>query len=259
MNPGDPWHAVRPLRIGCVQYLNSRPLICAYDGPVLFDHPSALAHMLAAGALDAALVPAFEALRDPGYLLVDDVAVGCDGPVFSVFLAHRGPLCDVRSIALDPASLTSANLLRILLAEYHDLRPAFGIEGEARLLIGNQAIEFRAAEEGKGEWQFLDLGAEWKRCTGLPFVFALWALRPGTPGTAAVAAAFRALKAAGLAQLPALIAREDFGTAEMRRRYLTEHLRFSIGPRGREALALYRSLLARHRLIATCDSPLAFV
>ncbi|MEO6788498.1 MAG: MqnA/MqnD/SBP family protein, partial [Chthoniobacteraceae bacterium] len=109
MNSGDPWHPLRGLRIGCVQYLNSRPLICAYDGPVIFEHPSVLARMLADGELDAALVPAFAALRDPHYLLVDDVAVGCDGPVFSVFLAHRGALSGVRSVALDPASLSSAN------------------------------------------------------------------------------------------------------------------------------------------------------
>jgi predicted solute-binding protein len=256
---GDPWHALRSLRIGCVQYLNSRPLICAYDGPVVFEHPSALARMLRAGELDVALVPVFEALRDPHYLLVDDVAVGCDGPVFSVFLAHRGALAGIRSVALDPASLSSANLLRVLLAEFHGLRPAFGSDGEARLLIGNQAIEFRRAEEGKSGWQFLDLGAEWKRCTGLPFVFAVWAVRAETADARAAADAFRTLKDAGIAQIPALIAQEDFGDEEMRRRYLTEYLRFGIGPRGKEALELYRALLAKHRLIEGHPAPLQFI
>ena len=256
---GDPWRALRGLRIGCVQYLNSRPLICAYDGPVVFDHPSALAKMLRAGDLDAALVPVFEAVRDPRYVIVDDVAVGCDGPVFSVFLAHRGALRDIRSIALDPASLSSANLLRVLLAEFHDLHPTFDASGEARLLIGNQAIEFRTAEEGKSGWHFLDLGAEWKRCTGLPFVFAVWAVRAGTADARAIADAFRRLKNAGTAQIAELIVQEDFGDEEMRRRYLTEYLRFDIGPRGREALGLYRTLLAKHRLIASHSAPLEFV
>ena len=259
VNGGDPWSALRGLRIGCVKYLNSRPLICAYDGPVAFDHPAVLARMLAAGELDAALVPVFEAVRDPRYLLVDDVAVGCDGPVFSVFLAHRGELRDVRSVALDPASLSSANLLRVLLAEFHGLRPSFGTDGDSQLLIGNQAIEFRNAHEGIAGWRFLDLCEEWKRCTGLPFVFAVWAVRAETPGARAVAAAFRGLRDAGLAQIPALIAREDFGDVEMRRRYLTEWLRFGVGPRGREALALYRALLAKHRLIAGDAVPLEFI
>ena len=247
---GDPWRALRGLRIGCVQYLNSRPLICAYDGPVIFDHPSALARMLAAGELDAALVPTFEAVRDPNYLLVDDVAVACDGPVYSVFLAYRGELRDVRSIALDPASMSSANLLRVLLAEFHGAHPAFGSSGGAQLLIGNQAIEFRRAQGENSAWHFLDLGEEWKRCTGLPFVFAVWALHAGTNDASAVADAFRKLKDAGCARIPELIAQEDFGDEEMRRRYLTEWLRFGIGPQGREAVELYRRLLAKHRLIA---------
>ena len=259
MNGGDPWHALRGLRIGCVKYLNSRPLICAYDGPVIFDHPSSLAKMLAAGGLDAALVPVFEAVRDPQYVLVDDVAVGCDGPVFSVFLAYRGELRDVRSVALDPASMSSANLLRVLLAEFHGVHPEFGASGDAQLLIGNQAIEFRQGEEGRSEWKFLDLGAEWKRSTGLPFVFAIWALRAAVKDTRGVAEAFRRLKAEGCARIPELIAAEDFGDMEMRRRYLTEWLRFDIGATGREAIALYRRLLAKHRLIASDSAPLEFV
>ena len=259
VSSGDPWRALRGLRIGCVQYLNSRPLICAYDGAVVFDHPSALSRMLAADELDAALVPVFEAVRDPRYLLVDDVAVGCDGPVYSVFLAYRGALSDVRSVALDPASLSSANLLRVLLAEFHGLRPAFGSSGDAQLLIGNQAIDFRGAEEGKSGWKFLDLGEEWKRNTGLPFVFAVWALRADANDPCATADAFRALKVASCARIPELITQEDFGDVEMRRRYLTEWLRFGIGPRGREAVELYRKLLAKHRLIAGDTVPLEFI
>jgi predicted solute-binding protein len=127
------------------------------------------------------------------------------------------------------------------------------------LLIGNQAIEFRRAEEGKSDWRFLDLGAEWKRCTGLPFIFAVWAVRAETADARAVADAFRRLKDAGTAQIPALITQEDFGDAEMRRRYLTEYLRFGIGPRGKEALGLYRALLAKHRLIGSHSAPLQFI
>ena len=259
VNSGDPWHALRGLRIGCVKYLNSRPLICAYDGPVIFDHPSALAKMLAAGELDAALVPVFEAVRDPHYRIVDDVAVACDGPVFSVFLSYRGELRDVRSIALDPASMSSANLLRVLLAEFHGMFPSFGGSGDAQLLIGNQAIEFRVAHGENSDWRFLDLGEEWKRSTGLPFVFAVWALRSAVTDPHSVADAFRGLKTESCARIPELIAHDDFGDVEMRRRYLTEWLRFDIGTRGREAVELYRTLLAKHRLIADCSAPLKFV
>ena len=96
----DPYAALRKLRIGCVKYLNSRPLICAYDGRVIFEHPSVLARMLAARELDAALVPTFETLRSPNYQLVDNAAIACDGPVYSVILAYRGELSEAQVIAL---------------------------------------------------------------------------------------------------------------------------------------------------------------
>ena len=253
----DPWSALRKLRIGCVKYLNSRPLICSYDGPVIFEHPSVLARMLAAGELDVALVPTFEVLRCPRYEIVDGVAVACDGPVFSVILAHHGKLRDVRSVALDPASLTSANLVRVLLAEFHHLRPEFAENGEARLIIGNQAIEFRLAQEKTGEWNVLDLGEEWKRCTGLPFVFAVWAMRPGM--NKAAADALRMLRRAGLMRVPELVEMETFATVDVRRAYLTQHIQFGIDAGGRTAILKYRELLARHGLIEDATTPLKFV
>ncbi len=254
----DIYAALRGLRIGCVQYLNSRPLICAYDGPVIFEHPSALGRMLSAGELDVALVPVFKALSEPHFLLVDGAAVACDGPVFSVFLAYRGELADVQSVALDPASMTSAHLLQVLLAEYHGLHPTYGSTGDARLLIGNQAIEFRLAADNAG-WRFLDLGAEWKRCTGLPFVFALWAMRPDTPEPLAVADALRALKKEGLQRIPALIMAETFATPGFRLRYLTQHIAFGIGQAGREAISKYRALLSQNALIAPSTDPLRYL
>ena len=253
----DPFASLRKLRIGCVKYLNSRPLICAYDGKVVFEHPSVLARMLAARELDAALVPTFETLRSPNYQLVDHAAIACDGPVYSVILAYRGELSDIRSVALDPASLTSAHLVQVLLAEYHGCRPAFGPAGEAQLIIGNQAIDFRLNEETRGDWKVLDLGEEWKLRTGLPFVFAMWAMQPEIDAGAADAC--RRLKDIGTKQIPELVESETFATSEIRHRYLTEHIRFEIGAAGREAVQKYRELLAKHALIPSTHPPLKFV
>ena len=238
--------ALHRLRIGCVQYLNSRPLICDYDGPVVFKHPSALAEMLFADELDVALVPVFEALRHPGYQLVDGAAIASDGPVFSVFLAHHGALSGIRKVALDPASLSSAHLLRVMLAEFHDLHPEYGGEGDARLLIGNQAIDFRM-DPANADWEILDLGEEWKRCTGLPFVFALWAMRSGV--SPAVADELRALKERGIQHIPEIVDSDDFSTHEIRHCYLNEHIHFDVGERGKTAIERYRALLVKHGLI----------
>ncbi len=254
--------ALSALRVGCVQYLNARPLIHGYAGPVVFDHPSGLARDLASGALDVALVPTFEVLRHPRYLLADGVAIASDGPVFSVFLAHRGPLAAVRSIALDPASLTSIHLLQVLLAEYHGLRPrllelpAYPAEADALLLIGNQAIDFR--ERDAGVHQLLDLGEEWQLRTGLPFVYAPWLLRADLPDAPAVAAELRELKEYGTARIPEIV-RADAHAPALSERYLTQHIRFGLGPREKAGIEKFRELLARHGFIAETREPLRFV
>lgn len=255
------WDVLHPLRIGCVKYLNSRPLIHAYDGEVIYDHPSALAREISRGQLDAGLVPIFEALGARHYAVVDDVAIACDGPVYSVFLAHRVPLAQLRTVAVDPASLTSVHMLKVLLAEFHGVRPQFvdaaenAANADAELWIGNQAIDFRHEHR---DCEFLDLGEEWRRCTGLPFVFAVWMLRPDLERIGEVAAAFRELKRAGVAAIPQIVAQETFRDAEFRRRYLTEHIRFGLGPRERAGIEKYRELLIRHGFVPPQTEPLEF-
>jgi chorismate dehydratase len=257
------WPALRQLRIGCVQYLNAQPLIHGYDGAVVFEHPSVLARQLAAGALDVALVPIFEALGAHDYLLVDGVAIASDGPVFSVFLAHRQPLAEIRTIALDPASLTSVNLLKVLLAEFHGLMPRYVAardlddEADAMLLIGNQAIDFRLA--AAGDYHFLDLGAEWQRCTGLPFVYAPWLMRPGVRDASAVARDLRELGAHGLRCVEQIVQRETFQDAAFRRRYLTEYIRFHLGAGEKQGIEHFRQLLAKHGLQPPPSKPLRFI
>jgi chorismate dehydratase len=252
----SPLHA---LRIGCVQYLNSKPLIHGYTGTVTLEHPSSLARDLSAGQLDAALVPTFEVLEHPHYALVDDVAIASDGPVFSVILAYRGDLRGIRSVKLDPASRTSQNLVRVLLTEFHGLHPEFGAEGEAELIIGNQAIEYREQHAKDRTIHLLDLGEEWKRCVGLPFVYAVWALRSDLPNLSEIADTFRALKHNGLANLEAIIADDDTGTPEFRRRYLTEHIRFDLGAEEKRGIVRYRELLAKYGRIESTTPALWFV
>jgi chorismate dehydratase len=259
----SPHPALAGLRIGCVKYLNARPLIHTYAGDVRFEHPSELARALAAGDLDAALVPVFELFRGRGYQVVDGAAIASDGPVYSVILAYEGEITDVRRVALDPASLTSIHLLQVLLAEQYGVRPEFvdaredagGVD--AQLLIGNQAIAFR--QSVPAAVQILDLGGAWKEFAGLPFVYAVWLLRPGLGGAAAIGDAFRLLRQEGIAEIHNIVRSEQTFSPQFALSYLTEHIRFDLGAGEKAGLLRFGELLWKHGFISSRPGELKFV
>ncbi len=183
------------LRIGAVSYLNSKPLIyCldeligenrAADVQIIVDLPSRLALGLAEGSLDVALIPSIEYARNGGYKIVSDACISCNGPVRSVMLYGRVPVTQIRTLALDEGSRTSAALVQILLAERFDIHPrtvqlpigsaASDSDADAVMLIGD-----RGMIPIDGPYEFVwDLGQEWCEWTGLPFVFAMWVARGG--------------------------------------------------------------------------------
>jgi chorismate dehydratase len=249
---------VTPLRIGCVKYFNARPLIFGWDGPVEFDHPSALCRKLANGDLDVAFVSSVEFLENPIYTVVDDVAVGSDGAVESVFVAYRGRFSDITEIALDPASRTSANLLRCLIAE-SGMPVRFTsepTENGARLLIGDQAIRFR--EQHASDYEFRDLGAWWKEATGLAFVFALWLIRPEVENPRPIADQLRAKRDENLRSLDRVIASSEFAP-EFSSHYFRDCLRFGFAEREKAGLIKFRELCQRHGILSAKSDPLRLV
>jgi chorismate dehydratase len=256
----SPFAALHGLRVGCVQYLNAKPLIVPYEGEVIFEHPAKLADDLAAGEVDVALVPVFEALRQADFPVVDGVAISSSGPVYSVVLAYRGPLKEIRSVTLDPASRTSNNLLRCMLAEFHGLRPEYKPAGapcgeigdhEGLLLIGNQAIRHR--EEPHEGVMYLDFGEEWLAQTGLPFVYAVWQIRAEIPEPGKVADALRAIKCAGVCRAREIgRLQRDFDPA-FAEHYLTHHIKFDLGAAEKAGLTRFRELLGKHGLIPRAE------
>jgi chorismate dehydratase len=196
-----------------------------------------LADRLAAGELDVALIPVIEYFRGDGYSIVPDIAIASRGPVLSVTLFTRVPPAEIRCVTLDEGSRTSSALAQILLRERYGVRPeirplpldanAEAVEADAVLLIGDRAMKaclpgFRYA---------FDLGEEWLRWTGLPFVFAVWAVRPGA-NLRGVDAALQEAKGRGLENVGA-IAHAEAGhlglDAGFCRRYLETLLRFDLG------------------------------
>ena len=241
------------LRVGCVKYLNARPLVQGWTGDVVLDHPSTLCAQLARGELDVALVSSFEFLRNPIYKIVDGVSISSDGAVYSVVVAHVGDISEVKEIEIDPAAETSGNLLRCLLGELK-LHPRFvprstssTSKQTARLLIGDQAIRFR--RDHANEFRFFDLGEKWKKIVGLPFTYALWLVRPEVVDLKSVANRLRALRDKNLANIGNLIAAEKEFDPEFCNRYFREHLRFNFGEREKKGLRAFHELCQKHELL----------
>jgi chorismate dehydratase len=248
--------AAERIRVGCVKYLNARPLIHGWPGEVAFDHPSKLCQQLAESGLDVALVSSFEYLRNPIYVLVDDVCVASHGPVYSVFLAHAGELAEIEEIEVDPASQTAVNLLRCLLIE-NGLKPKLVARTPliqravtprlAKFFIGDQAIRFR--ERSASVLRFWDLGEGWEKLTGLPFVYALWLIRPEVASPGAIADRLRACRDNNLRELDLVIAAQKEFSQEFCEYYFKECLSYHFRKPEREGLATFRKLCEKHGIL----------
>ena len=254
------------LRVGAVNYLNTKPLIerltdFAPGIELLLDLPSRLADQLAAGDLDVGLIPVVEFFRGDNYTFVPNIAIGSRGPVLSVTLFSKVPWEEIRTVALDEGSRTSAALTRIILEKRYGIEPgiqqlpidtpADDLTTDAVLLIGDRAM--RACLPG---YRFAyDLGEEWTAWTGLPMVFAVWAVRSGVDlGEAELA--FHKAKEYGLANAGLIAQREspalglDPGFC---RRYMSNVLRYDLGPVELAGMQKYRELAEGVGVLANPD------
>jgi cyclic dehypoxanthinyl futalosine synthase len=226
------------LRAAAVSFLNARPLTAGLAGSERIDlvlaEPSACAAMLERGEVDLALLPV-AALAGKDLEVVPGLGIGADGAVQTVLLAGEEPPERWEEVFLDTASRTSQVLARLVLAG-RGLAPRYtplpAAEGLARasgprgaLVIGDRAFDVRKKV-------VLDLAREWNQATGLPMVFAVWAARPGTLRPEDVSELARAAQV-GLGmrtEIAQQFARESGGDPERYRRYLTQRVRYGLGP-----------------------------
>jgi chorismate dehydratase len=173
-----------------VAYHNTRPFLYGLEHSSLRDRldlslhiPSEGGKMLLDGAVDLGLVPVAVLRHLPDVHIIADWCIGCDGPVDTVALYGNVPVEQMERIRLDYHSMTSVELLRLLLREHWDCRPELtaakpgyrmrlsqGLgEREGALVIGDRTIGLAQ----RFAYTY-DLGAAWKAHTGLPFVFAAW-------------------------------------------------------------------------------------
>jgi predicted solute-binding protein len=228
------------IRVGIVNFLNSKPLAWGFlkghhqdlFAPS-FHPPSVVARLLAQGNLEIGLLPSVELLRIPGLRILPDLCVAATREVRSVLLVSRRPVEEIRRVALDQNSRTSAVLLRILLKERYGLDPEYVeaqpevdrmlAESDAALVIGDPAL--KVDRQGL---EVMDLAAEWHAMTGLPFVFAVWAVR-GPLEVPDLPFYFKSSLRYGLSSLDILVreavAQLELGMDEVRT-YLTQNLSF---------------------------------
>jgi chorismate dehydratase len=245
------------MRVGRIPYINCYPVYGAIDrgvvplaAEIVDGVPTALNTQMAAGTLDVSVISAVEYARDSQrYLLLPDLAISCDGPVRSVVLFAKRPASELagRRVLVSRSSMTSVALLELLFEHVWDAKPAFvpadaeitdiarfgADDHDARLVIGDAALRLGAHLQDSGERDALldslgyryayDLGAEWKRWTDLPFVFAVWVAQRTADARAAldVHASLIASRNWGLKHLDTLAAQAALATGVSRQSCLT--------------------------------------
>jgi cyclic dehypoxanthinyl futalosine synthase len=235
------------LRAAAVSFLNAWPLTAGLEQSerieLVLAEPSRCAALLEAGEVDLALV-SVGGLPGGDYEIVPGIAIGADGPVQTVVLAGEQSPAIWDEVFLDTASCTSHVLTKIVLDEM-GVRPRYtplpAVEGLARakgtkgaLVIGDRGFDVRANH-------VIDLGREWTRLTGLPMIFALWAARPGRVSPEDVQELSRAAHH-GLGirtELAQRFAAEKGGDPERYRRYLTQRIRYGLGPYELQGLEVF--------------------
>jgi cyclic dehypoxanthinyl futalosine synthase len=238
---------MRKLKAAAVSFLNARPLTAGLERSerieLLLAEPSRCAQLLEAGEVDLALV-SVAGLPGGDYEIVPGLAIGADGPVQTVVLAGEQSPAIWDEVFLDTASRTSHVLTKLVLdamGVHPKFTPLPAAEGLARakgtkgaLVIGDRGFDVRANH-------VIDLGREWNRMTGLPMIFALWAARPGRVSPEDVQELTRAAQH-GLGirtELAQAFAKERGGDPERYRRYLTQKIRYGLGPYELEGLEAF--------------------
>lgn len=233
--------------IGCVSFLNAKPLVDGLDRSadvrVSLDVPSRLLDALIAGRVDVALCPVidYQTARVP-LQIVPVGGIGCDGPTLTVRLFARCPIDQIEQVYVDTDSHTSIALMRIVLHDQYGLKVSIApyraddAAPQALLLIGDKVVH-QAPSTDTYPHQ-MDLGAMWKQLTGLPFVFAVW-MAQADVDLGPLPELLQAVRQANEQNIASIVRRHGprLGwPTELAEQYLGQLLRYEIGPRQFEAM-----------------------
>lgn len=263
----------RKPKVSIVQYLNTGPLVWGMlrgeqrgRFELDFTTPARCADDLAGHRVDVGIIPAVEYQRIDDAEIVPGLSIASKAPVRSVLVFSRVPLGEVRTVAMDNSSRTSVALTTILLRKFYERDfqaipcdpdpPAMLARADAALVIGDPALTFGSDCHVRHVY---DLASEWRKFTGLPFVFALW-VGHADSGLAELAPDFAASLAYGLSHLDEIAAEyaPALGmSAEEVKVYLTRNIDYTLDEENLRGLRLFFNLAHELGLIAT-NRPLDF-
>ena len=239
----------KKIRVGIVNYLNTKPLLYGLERPPIKDlielagnYPSKVAQMLLNDEIDLGLVPVAILSQLPEYHIEGDYCIGTEGEIASVALFSEVPIHEIKKVYLDYQSRTSVELLKFLMKEYWGIKPEIvqaendeyreEIKGTtAGLVIGDRAFEQR-----KISTFIYDLGSEWRKITGLPFVFAAWVSTKKLP--ADFIEMFNQANALGLQHVDEIVNENPFELYDLSK-YYKLHLSYKFDEQKKKGMELF--------------------
>lgn len=246
-------HLTKKLRVGIVSYLNTRPLIyglklepVASRIELIEDNPARLAEMLKHDEIDLGLIPVASIPELREWHLSGEYCIGTEGEAASVCLFSEVPLEQIEKVYLDYQSRTSVELLKWIMREYWGIYPEIieatdedyrkDIQGTtAGLVIGDRAFEQR-----KLSTFFYDLGAEWKKITGQPFVFAVWVSNKPLPQE--LLQKLNEANAVGLTHIDEIVTSQHFDLYDLKK-YYTLHMNYLLDERKKKAMDYFLQVI----------------
>ena len=248
------------IKLGAVPFLNVRPLVYPLeeglvenDFDIVYENPSRLSTLLFEKKVDLGLIPVAELLKRNIYRMVPNLSISSRGEVASVVLLSKKSVADIKTVAVDLRSQSSSSLLRIILEVFNDVNPNYVkrspdgsfLDGvDAGMYIGNDGLRIRYSPPDG--YTVVDLGEVWSKETGLPFVYAIYAVREGV-NLGRNLEALEMAKSLGLKSIDK-IAKAYAGKVNLSEEicyiYLTERIYYDLGDKEIEGINTFRRLLS---------------
>jgi chorismate dehydratase len=247
------------IRISAVKYANTYPFIyglkeSGFDNKVILetDHPADCAAKLISGKVDIGLIPVAAIPMLKEYHIISDYCIGANGNVRTVMLLSNCSFLEIRNIYLDYRSRSSVILTKVLAKNswkkdfrWINTSKSFDFKNigldEAVVLIGDQCFEFENSFKFK-----IDLAMEWKKFSGLPFVFACWTSNKQIDNL--FIKEFNEALQMGVNNIDAVV--DKYGqtgtiTGDTLRTYLLENIDFNFNEEKKAGLKLFLELMGK--------------